>query len=37
MKKPTLIIIAGHNGAGKSTFASEYLKEFNLEYLNPDH
>ncbi|HBE03330.1 MAG TPA: hypothetical protein DC049_12790 [Spirochaetia bacterium] len=34
--KPQLIIIAGHNGCGKSTFAFEYLKHFKYEYLNPD-
>jgi len=34
--KPELIVIAGHNGSGKSTFALEYLKENKLPFLNPD-
>ncbi|QTA91567.1 AAA family ATPase [Desulfonema magnum] len=30
------VIIAGPNGSGKSTFAQEYLKVYNCEYLGAD-
>lgn len=38
MKKPTVYIVAGANGAGKTTFASEYLPNFVdcKEFLNAD-
>ncbi|RUM46519.1 MAG: hypothetical protein DSY47_07925 [Hydrogenothermus sp.] len=32
----TLFIIAGANGSGKTTFAKEFCKENNLEFLNTD-
>ena len=36
MDKPILYIIAGANGGGKSTLASELLPSENLEFLNAD-
>ncbi|MCB0518614.1 MAG: AAA family ATPase [Lewinellaceae bacterium] len=33
---PDLIIIAGANGAGKTTFARPYVKEFGYDFLNAD-
>lgn len=30
------MMLAGINGAGKSTFHGQYLKELGIEYLNPD-
>ena len=36
MDKPILYIIAGTNGTGKSTLASELLSEENIEFLNAD-
>jgi predicted ABC-type ATPase len=36
MRNPVITIIAGHNGAGKSTFAREYSREHEEPYLNPD-
>jgi predicted ABC-type ATPase len=35
-KKKQLIIIAGANGPGKSTFAFQYKNEFGLDYLGAD-
>ena len=32
----TVTIIAGPNGAGKTTFASEYLRDSDIEYLSAD-
>jgi len=34
--KKDLIIIAGVNGSGKTTFAKEFLKSFNYEFINAD-
>lgn len=34
--KKTLFIIAGANGSGKTTFAKEFCKANNLEFLNTD-
>lgn len=36
MKKSELLIIAGHNGSGKSTFAREYLQNSTMPFLNAD-
>lgn len=36
MEEKILYIIAGANGSGKSTFASELLPSENLEFLNAD-
>ena len=36
MDKPILYIIAGANGTGKSTLASELLLDENIEFLNAD-
>ncbi len=36
MKKHNLILIAGHNGAGKTTFLKEFVKINKLKYINPD-
>jgi predicted ABC-type ATPase len=33
---PELIIIAGANGVGKTTFARPYVKEFGYDFLNAD-
>lgn len=34
--KKDLFIIAGHNGAGKTTFLGEFVKYKNLKYINAD-
>ncbi|MEM6321244.1 MAG: zeta toxin family protein [Bacteroidota bacterium] len=34
--KPKLIIIAGANGSGKTTFAVPYVKELGFQFLNAD-
>jgi len=31
-----LYVIAGHNGAGKTTFLEEFVKRENLKYINVD-
>ncbi len=31
-----LVILAGANGTGKTTFAKEFLKEYKIEFLNAD-
>jgi predicted ABC-type ATPase len=36
VKQKELIIIAGPNGSGKTTFAKSFLKEFKYEFLNAD-
>ena len=36
MRKKELIIVAGPNGSGKTTFAKAFLKEFKYEFLNAD-
>jgi predicted ABC-type ATPase len=36
VSKKELLIIAGPNGSGKTTFAKSFLKEFNHEFLNAD-
>lgn len=36
MKTKRLFIIAGANGTGKTTLASEFLKEYSIEFLNAD-
>jgi predicted ABC-type ATPase len=36
VRKKELIIIAGPNGSGKTTFAKSFLKEFEYEFLNAD-
>jgi len=36
MKKNNLILIAGHNGAGKTTFLREFVRINKLKYINPD-
>jgi predicted ABC-type ATPase len=36
MKRPELLIVAGHNGSGKTTFAREYLQGFEMPFLNAD-
>jgi predicted ABC-type ATPase len=36
VQKKELIIIAGPNGSGKTTFAKSFLREFNYEFLNAD-
>ena len=32
----SVIVIAGPNGSGKTTFASEYLRDSNVEYISAD-
>jgi predicted ABC-type ATPase len=34
--KPTITVIAGTNGAGKSSILGEYLRQHGGEYFNPD-
>jgi len=34
--KPKLFLIAGHNGAGKTTFLKEFVKSKKLKYINAD-
>ncbi len=34
--KKELYIVAGHNGAGKSTFLKEFVKDRNLKYIDVD-
>ena len=36
MKKNNLFLIAGHNGAGKTTFLKEFVRVNKLKYINPD-
>ena len=36
MKKNNLFLIAGHNGAGKTTFLKEFVNINKLKYINPD-
>ena len=36
MKRNNLFLIAGHNGAGKTTFLKEFVKIKKLKYINPD-
>lgn len=35
-RRPTLLVLAGVNGAGKSSVAGAWLRELALEYFNPD-
>ena len=32
----SVIVIAGPNGSGKTTFASEYLRDSDVEYISAD-
>jgi predicted ABC-type ATPase len=36
MKEKTVYIVAGANGSGKTTFAKEFIKSENIEFLNAD-
>jgi len=36
MKRNNLFLIAGHNGAGKTTFLKEFVRVNKLKYINPD-
>ncbi len=36
MNSPILVVFAGANGAGKSTYAEKFCAKFELDFINPD-